>query len=100
MNSENKGDFESRNLVKKHYLKTVNPYFLAVWDNLKLFEYRKNDRNFEVNDIVYLQEFDPISQLFSGAVITVKITYILKCFDNLNLDYCIFSFVVLEKRKK
>lgn len=83
--------------TKTHYLKTVNPYFGKVWDGVKLFEHRKNDRDFQVNDIVYLQEFYPENQFFSGAEIKVKIKFVLKDFQGLDKDYCVFSFEVLER---
>ena len=34
--------------MKKHLLKTINPYFQDVWDNKKTFEIRLNDRDFKV----------------------------------------------------
>ena len=34
--------------MKKHILKTINPYFQDVWDNKKTFEIRLNDRDFKV----------------------------------------------------
>lgn len=83
--------------VQTHYLKTVNPYFGKVWDGVKLFEHRKNDRDFKVNDIVFLQEFYPENQFFSGSEIKVKITFVLKDFQGLDSDYCIFSFEILDR---
>lgn len=43
-----------------HNLKCTNPYFQDVWDGKKTFEVRNNDRNFAVNDIICLKEYDPI----------------------------------------
>ena len=40
-----------------HVLKTINPYFQDVWDGKKDFEVRKNDRNFEVGQIIKLEEY-------------------------------------------
>ena len=38
---------------------------LFVWDLNKKFEFRKNDRDFQIGDIVYLQEYY-IVVLFNG----------------------------------
>ena len=43
--------------MKIHELKTINPYFQDVWDNIKDFEVRINDRGFKVGDKVKLVEF-------------------------------------------
>lgn len=82
---------------KTHYVKCVNPFFGAVWDEIKRFEYRLNDRDYEVNDIVYLQEFSPENQFFSGAEIKILITYLLKDFPGLEPNHCVFAFNILEK---
>lgn len=41
-----------------HFLKCVQPYFDAVWNQTKTFEIRLNDRNFQEGDFVTLQEWD------------------------------------------
>lgn len=41
-----------------HELKTVNPFFEAVYTGFKDFELRKNDRNFKVGDRLKLVEFE------------------------------------------
>lgn len=84
-------------LYQSHCLKTINPFFSKVWDGVKLFEHRKNDRNFQVNDIVFLQEFYPENEFFSGAEITARITFVLKDFKGLDPDYCIFSLEILNR---
>ena len=42
----------------KHCLKTIQPYFADVENGTKTFEVRKNDRNFKIGDILFLQEYD------------------------------------------
>jgi ribosomal protein S17 len=84
-------------VTKTHFLKTINPYFGQVWDLNKKFEFRKNDRNFKIGDIVYLQEYYPLNKYFSGSEIKVKITSLLKDFEGINKDYCVFSFSVIER---
>jgi ASC-1-like (ASCH) protein len=83
--------------MKVHRLKTINPYFEKVWAGKKLFEVRFNDREFKVNDIVYLEEFDPILNVFSRRVVKVKILYILDNYEALHDNYVVFSFFVLSR---
>lgn len=82
---------------KTHYLKTINPYYSQVWDLNKKFEFRKNDRDFKVGDIVFLQEYYPLNKYFSGSEIKVKITSLLEDFEGIEKDYCIFSFTIIER---
>ena len=84
-------------VTKTHYLKTINPYYSQVWDFNKKFEFRKNDRDFKVGDIVFLQEYYPLNKYFSGSEIKVKITSLLKDFEGIEKDYCVFSFTIIER---
>lgn len=59
-----------------HYLKTWPEYFKAVRNGEKNFEIRKNDRNFQVGDMLVLQEYNP-GQGYTGAEITREVTYML-----------------------
>ena len=43
----------------EHELKCHPMYFSRIVSGQKTFEVRKNDRNFQVNDILILQEYDP-----------------------------------------
>jgi hypothetical protein len=64
-----------------HRLKTVQPYFDAVWRGDKTFEVRKNDRDFHRNEHLLLQEYDPSrpeEEAYSGARIIAEITYVLQ----------------------
>lgn len=44
--------------VNRHELKILPEFFEAVILGLKTFEIRKNDRDYKVGDIVFLNEFD------------------------------------------
>lgn len=60
-----------------HTLKTWPKFFSAVRDGTKTFEARKNDRGFEVGDVLDLREWDPISG-FTGRNLTRYVSYMLK----------------------
>lgn len=56
--------------MNKHVLKTVQPYFDDVASGKKTFEIRKNDRNFQVGDLLRLVEHPA-----SGYFVNAKIIY-------------------------
>lgn len=78
---------------KVHDLKTHPEYFKAVKSGVKLFELRKDDRGFKVNDILHLQEYDPITDKYTGRGILKQIAYILHGgVFGLNKGFVILSF--------
>ncbi|EZP75026.1 ASCH protein [Parageobacillus genomosp. 1] len=60
----------------KHRLKIWPEYFEAVRSGKKTFEIRKNDRGFQVNDLLLLQEYNPKTQEYTGRELLVEVTYI------------------------
>ena len=61
---------------KTHKLKTWPKFFQAVWDDLKSFEIRFNDRAYEVGDRLLLEEFDPDRNVYTGRVISAAVSYL------------------------
>jgi hypothetical protein len=84
-----------------HELKTWPGPFQATWNGLKLFEFRKNDRDFKVGDTLLLREYDPYIG-YTGREIITKITYILSEGYDLPENYCILSIghIMNKSRKK
>ena len=83
-------------MIVQHNLKILPKYFSSVIDGRKKFELRSYDRDYRVNDLVKLNEFD--GNDYTGNFIIVKITYVLSGVPQygLNEDYCIFSFDIIE----
>lgn len=80
-----------------HELKTHPTPYQAVVANAKRFEYRKNDRNFQLWDTLKLQEWVPKEShpdggFFTGEVILRWVTYIAHgpAFG-IPEDYCVMS---------
>ena len=46
--------------MKDHTLKCWTEFFEAIQDGRKTFEIRKNDRGFQVDDLLILQEWEPL----------------------------------------
>jgi len=82
--------------MKTHYLKTVQPFFSQVKSGTKTFELRRNDRDFQVGDEVYLQEYDLSNNSFSGQEVKAFITYVLKDWAGLEDGFCVFAFEVTQ----
>ena len=72
-----------------HELKIAPKYFEKILSKEKTFEFRYNDRNYQVGDILNLKEYD--NGGYTGRETNVKITYILQNFEGLQPDYAILS---------
>lgn len=59
-----------------HYLKTHSEVFNLMKSGKKTFDYRKNDRGFNVGDWVNLVDYNPDTKA-TGTSIDFEITYIL-----------------------
>lgn len=80
-----------------HTLKCIQPYFNLVWLGKKKAEIRKNDRDFKLGDIIYLQEYNKEKNTFTEYQLKIRITDILENFEGIELGYCMFSFDVEER---
>lgn len=78
-------------------LKTVNPYFQQSWERRKPFELRLDDRGYEVGQVWLLREYDPKTCLFLPRGLRVEIVGMLKDFDGLLPNYCIWSYEELAR---
>lgn len=85
-----------------HELKIEKKYFLDVLHGAKTFELRKNDRNYQVGDLIHFnvikseeKEHDPeaCDVNFGEDCLLYKITYVLKDVPKygLDMDYCILG---------
>ena len=59
-----------------HALKQETQFFEDVVNGRKLFEVRKNDRNYKVMDLIALNEWDPDKNQYTGRSCLVYIDYI------------------------
>lgn len=73
--------------VRHHRLKTWPEFFQAIVEGRKPFDYRLNDREFAVGDILHLEEWVPAptdvganpndGSYYTGRVLLKRVTYIL-----------------------
>lgn len=84
-----------------HRLKTWPQFFDAVACGVKGFEIRKDDRGFEVGDVLLLQEFDPYQGegSYSGREVSRLVLYKLDAtsFSGIEKGYCILGLGVLPQ---
>jgi hypothetical protein len=59
-----------------HELKVHRQFWSALLDGSKMFDLRRNDRNYQVTDLLRLCEFDP-KYGATGKQLMVKVTYML-----------------------
>jgi len=58
-----------------HELKTWPVPFRDVLYEAKTFDVRRNDRDFQVGDLLRLREYDPDTGTYSGEEIIVQVDY-------------------------
>lgn len=68
-----------------HFLKTVQPYFDLQLSGVKQFEYRKNDRDYRVGDLLVLREYFAREKRYSGRELVAEVLFIIAGNDTVNL---------------
>jgi hypothetical protein len=82
--------------MTEHHLKTW-PKVFNLPARSKPYEYRKNDRNFQIHDILYLEEWDPKAEAYTGYVIKKEVTDILLGGQfGIPEGYCIMTVIVIK----
>jgi ParB family chromosome partitioning protein len=74
---------------RRHRLKLAKMFFNAVDTGKKSFELRKNDRNYQIGDILELHEMSDGEE--TGRVTEKQVIYILEGFKGLEEGYCILG---------
>ena len=79
---------------KKGKLKTLPQYYDRVYEGQKKFEVRKNDRDYQVNDVYFLEYYNPLDANDTRPNnIPILITYVLSGGQfGIDKDHCVFGF--------
>lgn len=87
--------------MKLHELKIKQEYYEQVFSGLKTFELRKDDRGYEVGDIITFNCISENGKLMFQAGEVYQITYILRDCPEYGLKdgYCILAIKPLEVAK-
>ena len=71
-----------------HYVKIKPEYYRAIERGDKTFEVRFNDRNYQMYDVLHLQEW--VGGEYTGRYIDADVSYILD-----DKDFCKEGYVIL-----
>ena len=71
--------------MKVHELKCWPEFFSAILTGSKNFEVRKNDRKFEVGDVLFLREWEPNTEQYTGRELRRHVTYVLYGMGNVGV---------------
>lgn len=89
---------------KRHTLKCWRESFQSVWDGVKTFEYRKNDRDYQVGDSLMINEILPYveyadgSPHYTGRAVGATIVHILHGPDfGVPEGYCVLGIHVWQR---
>ena len=73
-------------MPKEHEIKLSSKYFDDVKNGTKTFEIRKNDRDYNINDILVMREYTENKE-YTGRYLEAVIIYILNNESFLQKDY-------------
>ena len=76
-----------------HKLKVWSEYMDDLLNGKKSFEVRLNDRNFQVGDILILEEYDKEKKEYLSRNLSVEVTYLLnnKVFDAIKEGFVVMA---------
>lgn len=89
-----------RNVMEKlghnvRVIKTWQDPFCDILNGIKRFEYRINDRNYLIGNILVLREYHPESNEYSGRSICAEVVSIYKDGYGIPDGYCIMGIKIL-----
>jgi len=86
-------EVEVRFNAKKHQLKTWIPLYQDILEERKLFDFRKNDRDFQVGDILVLNEWRVTNKTYTGRSVSMRVTYMFEGLVDIGMPpgYCIMG---------
>lgn len=79
-----------------HDLKCIDPYFDEIVEGIKTFELRRDDREYQVGDVLILRHYYPKIDRYSGRFIIARVSYILRGETWLQPGYVAMSIQALQ----
>ncbi len=80
----------------RHTLKTWPEQYRYIEAGTKTFELRRNDRDFAVGDTLFLMEYDPDLEIYTGKSCQRVVTHILEGSAQLELWGLHKDFVIMS----
>lgn len=82
--------------MKEHHLKCWPEWFGDLWDGVRPFEIRRDDRGYKVGDQLVIEEWDPDLETYTGRAVRRTIGYIFGYHHpGLSPMYAVLSFANL-----
>ena len=82
--------------MKDHELKSWPTYFSATIAGYKKFEFRLDDRGFQVGDTLWLREWEPSTKSYTGRNIRVLVTSLWTTIPGVPEDHCIMGIKIVQ----
>jgi hypothetical protein len=80
--------------MSTHELKTWPKFFDAVRSGEKPFEVRKNDRGYAVGDTLWLREYVPEEERYTGRSMARTVSYVLHGGEfGIHSEYCVLGLM-------
>lgn len=77
--------------MKIHELKIAPKYYKEVLAGFKKVEVRLNDRDYQVGDVLFLNEWSRVTKRYTGGQVRRKITQVYKDLPGLKQDYVLLQ---------
>jgi len=74
-----------------HTLKTWPESFQSIFAGIKKFDVREDDRDFNVQDVLVLREWNNETERYTGRKVAVEVTYFLKGEFGLPNSLCVMG---------
>lgn len=79
-------------------MKTWVEPFQAIWDDMKMYEIRYDDRGFDLDNILHLWEWDKHEEVYTGRRVVARVTHISRSPDwGLPSSMVVMSLKILAK---
>lgn len=80
-----------------HAIKSWPQFYAELLAGRKLFEVRKNDRDYRPRDYLLLREYDPAEYTFTGRSSWWQIVYLTKDHPGIRRGYIVMSIVPVDE---
>lgn len=90
-------------MSRRHEVKVWPSYFAAIKSGQKTFEWRRNDRDYAVGDVLVLREYDPTRGAvvpglgYTGECVEASITYKAEGVFGIPVGYCVLAIRVVTQ---
>jgi hypothetical protein len=83
-----------------HELKAWSGSFQEMWNGTKLFDLRRADRDFQIDDTLRLREWDLMRERYTGRILLVQITHVMRpgAYPGLENGYVILGVRSLSRQ--